>query len=435
MKKGKEFSMRASVIQGQVGLCLMVVGASAAVASEKSEHSGDSWLSGRVYFDAYAPARNPNDSDFRELVSSVWLTGKPRLAEASTAQFTLQADSRESGVSLQVREAFAAFSREGLDVSVGRQILVWGKSDAVNPTDFFSAKSYTVFNPDEEVRRTGTELLQGQWSPGSSGAWTLTGVYAPKPALSRLLIAAATIPTGLTFSQRSQVNSRGLDDGELGFKAAYQGRGWDLEVLAFRGWNHLPDFVLEGSTLTQTHRRQSALGMNASASTGKYVFRAESAYVWTENPDGANPLIQPTRWDSVVGVERSFGEEFRVQVQGVLRHHPSFQTPESVFGFPGDPRLPLARANALVQGYQFQTRVGATLRAAYTRASSGFEAELFILGNFMGGDSLVRPRVSYPVTDSVRLTGGLDWYGGPTDRPLGVLQEFNSVFTEAKVSF
>jgi len=417
-----------------LGLCL---GGSALAGSV--EASEQPFWSGRVYFDAYAPLRDPNHSDFRELVSSIWLTGAPKLAESSSASFTLQAEARESGVTLGIREATVSWAKGNLDLRVGRQIVSWGKSDAVNPTDFLSAKNYTVFNPDEEVRRTGTELIQFSWVParssGGSSPWVLTAVYAPKPARSRLLIADSTVPTGVTLVNGSSVPATGLDEGELGVKASYSQSSWDLEVLAFRGWNHLPDLQLVGTSLTQTHHHESGLGINASASSGRFVFRAESAWIWTENPDGLNPLVEPTHWDSVLGVERSMGEDFRIQLQMISRVHPDFLKPEDVFTSPVDPRLALAKANALVQGYQFKTRIGATFRAAYTSASTGFEAELFALGNFMGGDSLLRPRLSYPLTDSLRLTGGMEWYSGPRDRSLGALQDFNSVFAEAKASF
>ena len=56
-------------------------------------------------------------------------------------------------------------------------------------------------------------------------------------------------------------------------------------------------------------------------------------------------------------------------------------------------------------------------------------------GNFIGGDYLIRPKFSYAFTDALKGTLGMDYYGGPMDRPLGQLQVFNSVFVEGKYSF
>jgi hypothetical protein len=413
------------------------------IASATAGESPSSLWSGRVYFDAYAPAKDPLVSDFRELMSSVWLTGTPKLSDSTAATFTIQADLRGTGqpgqtsqASFTLRDAYTTWTRGSFEARFGRQIVPWGKSDAVNPTDFLSAKDFGVFNPDEEFRRKGTEMVHLQWTPSQGNSpWVFTGVYAPRPARSSFLIAPSVLPAGVTLASGSRVPTVGLDDGEFAFKAAFQQSAWDAELIAFRGWNHFPDLVLDGTTLAQEHHRISALGTNVSASSGSWVFRFESAWIWTENPDGRNLLVAPTRWDTVAGVERGFGETFRVQVQMVSRFHPHFFKVDEVFPSPLDPRRALARANALIHAYQFKTRIGATLRAAYTLPASGFEAELFLLGNFMGGDSLVRPKVSYPVSDSLRLTAGLDWYSGPEDRPLGALQAFNSVFAEARASF
>ncbi len=55
--------------------------------------------------------------------------------------------------------------------------------------------------------------------------------------------------------------------------------------------------------------------------------------------------------------------------------------------------------------------------------------------NFNGQDYLVRPKVSYAATDRLKYTLGADFYGGPSERFLGSLSPYNSIFGEAKYSF
>jgi hypothetical protein len=229
-----------------------------------------------------------------------------------------------------------------------------------------------------------------------------------------------------------------LGHSETALKAAYNGQGWDASLLVFRGYNHLPEFELTSVTgtppaltanVSQVFHRIKAMGGDGSYTAGAWIFRLETAYVWTENNDGSNPMIQPSRWDSVLGVERPLGDDFRIQLQGVYRYIPAFTDP----ALATQPQI--AQANALLLGYQFKSRPGATFRVAYSNERNGIDAELFMVGNFVGGDYLIRPKGSYHWTESLTTTLGLDYYGGPADRPLGSLQPFNSLFLEAKYVF
>jgi hypothetical protein len=170
------------------------------------------------------------------------------------------------------------------------------------------------------------------------------------------------------------------------------------------------------------------------------VLRAESAYVVTDNPQGTNPLIQPTHWDSVVGVERSgFDGHLRVQAQGMTRYHPSYAPPSSAFG--PDPAstvadAAIAQANAVLENYVTQLRVAATLRVAYSALEDKIGLEVFALANLNDGhDFLVRPLVTYRPTDALRFEGGAEIYGGPATSPLGALSDYSGAFLQATYEF
>lgn len=425
-------------------------------------------LAGRIFSDLYVPfaSTSVNALDrqsYRQASTSFWLQGDPKLGEHSSARFVLAADAIEasrgsaglagsavgddSKFRARAREAYVAYFKDGWEARLGRQILPWGKTDALNPTDFLSAKDYAFFNPDEEVRRIGATSLWTTWTPAQGNSpLAFTAVVTPVFPQSRLLIPTSAVPAGVELAANPIQPPTTVANTELALKGAYNGSNWDASLLAFRGFNHLPEFVLVGQpaspsapiAIAQTFHRVHALGGDGSLTVGKWILRAESAYVWTENDDGTNPLIQPSRWDSVVGVERPLGDDFRVQVQGVYRYFPAFQEPGTAGGT--NPLLAainaqIARANALLLGYQDKSRPGATFRISYSNESSGVDAELFLVGNFVGGDYLARPKITYAWTDAIRTTAGLEYYGGPDDRPLGALKSFNSLFIEAKYSF
>jgi hypothetical protein len=398
-------------------------------------------VTGRIFADTYIPTRNPSSNEFRLVSTTLWLEGAPRMGERSSARFVLEGQMFDQklpqlGVTtaahelrMRLREGYVGYAHEGVEFRVGQQIIPWGKSDAVNPTDYLSAKDYTQFNPDDEVRRTGALSLLWTWTPRKGESpFSLTGVWTRVFPQSRLLIPPVAVPAGVTVQPVPVEPPATLPNSELALKGAYTGSGWDASLSVFRGWNHLPEFASSGTTVFQTFHWARALGGDAAVTSGSWIFRAESAYIWTENNDGTDPLIQPTHWDSVLGVERPIGDDFRAQLQFLYRYYPRFT----------DPALspnPLARVNALLLGYQDQSRPGYTLRVSYALEDEGVETELFTMGNFVGGDYLIRPKFTYAWTEALKTTIGTDYYGGPTDRPLGALREFNSLFLEAKYSF
>lgn len=262
-----------------------------------------------------------------------------------------------------------------------------------------------------------------------------------------LLVPPSAVPPGLKLTPTPVTPPQTIGNTETAFKVTYASNRWDASVLAFRGFNHTPQFAIlnEGVVngqqvfnVGQTFYPIRAAGGDFSLTSGKWIFRGETAYVWTNNDSGTNTLIQPTHWDTVAGVERPLGDDFRVQAQFLYRLIPNFTPPGQLVG--PDPVTTqvengISTSNALLLAYQDQSRPGATFRISYTNESNGIDAEIFVVGYFVGGDYLVRPKLSYNWTDALKTTVGLDWYGGPLDRPLGALQVYNAFFAEAKYTF
>ena len=419
-------------------------------------------ISGRVFSDIYFPANNTDTSNYRQSSASLWLQGDPRLGDYGSARFILTGDeiqnntvSAVGGTGSQfrvgLREGYASYVRSGWDFRFGQQIIPWGKSDAINPTDFLSAKDYTFFNPDEEVRRLGSVSMMLAWTPAQGNSpVTITFVGTPIFTGSKLLIPPSAVPAGITLTGGQQMPPQILGNTETALKISYAASRWDASVSVFRGFNHTPEFAVLSSTTNpatglpasfnvgQTFHAIRAVGGDASLTWGKLILRGETSYTWTENDNGLNALIQPSHWDSVIGIERPINNDFRVQAQFVYRVYPLWSNPALAAG--PDPLTTqvdqgIAAANAELLAYQDPNRPGATFRISYSNETNGLDAEIFLLGNFVGGDYLVRPKLSYHWTDALLTTLGLDWYGGPTNRPLGSMQVFNSVFAEAKYTF
>lgn len=415
-------------------------------------------LTGRIFADFFVPTTDAINSRWQQSSVSFWLEADPKLGSRSSAHIVFTGDEIQASSVLgmrgqpyfrtNLREGYIVMTQEGWELKGGKMIIPWGKSDVVNPTDFLTAKDYTFFNPDEEVRRIGAVGVSLSWTPQNGNSpLTLTTVLNPVFAQSRLLLAPQMVPSQVSLSSSPQIPEPIVSNTEMALKVSYVGTMWDSSISLYRGFNHLPDLQITGIggtpvsptiTVAETYHQMRALGVDGSASLGKWVFRGESAYFWTENNDGSNPLIQPSHWDGVLGVERPLGEDFRIQAQTIFRYFPFYSSPSTASGatpFMTAVNQQLAAANALIQNYQDRFRPALTFRFAYSNDQNRISTEMFLLMNIVGGDYIARPQFSYSWTDALKSTLGLNYYAGPIDRPLGALAPYNAVFAELKYVF
>lgn len=444
---------RAIAVIASAGFAGALAPAPASVASA-AEGSPSMSLRGRIFTDVYAPLTEVSQKSLNFVGTSAWLVADPKLDEDTSARLILETNLTESSGSggdadtliaqVTLREAYASYSRGSWDLRFGRQIIPWGKSDGINPTDFLGAKDFRRFNPDDEIKRIGGTALKAAFTPDQGASpLTVTAVWQPVFPRSRFLVAPESVPASVVFLN-DQFPTRNLTNSELALRATYFTPGWDLSLTGFHGWNHLPEYAfaqINSSAqveIAPNYHRIRAVGFDFSKTFSEWILRLESAYTWTENDAGINPVIEPSHFDSVLGLEKTFGEYVRLQVQGILRYHPSYSPPSEASGatpLVENINRQVAALNALLQGYQLQRREGASFRLAYTNEKAGWEVEGAAVGYFESRDYLLRPKVTRSFTDTFKASVGLDFYGGPEDTQFGALHYYNSLYFEAKYSF
>lgn len=339
-----------------------------------------------------------------------------------------------------------SYFSEGLDLRAGQQIIPWGKSDGVNPTDYFTAKNYTFLNPDDEVKRTGAPALNFTFTPDNgTSPLSFQLVFQAFYPQTALLIPTQIIPQGMSINlypnspSAFQANSM-----EYGAKLSYQKSNYDFSISAFKGFGAVPEFVLNTSTLSirPINPGERAFGADASVTRGDWILRFESALHLPDNGSPSDPLfgyVEPDHWDTVIGIERPLFTDFRLQAQFLYRYHLYFDgnpIPNASSPVLNTVLKGIASANATLLNYQHQGNPGTTLRIAYQKDGSRFSADLFFVGYFGGGDDfLIRPQAGFAPVDNVKLLAGFDYYGGNPARPLGALHGDSDGFFEARLLF
>src|SRR5579885_1622431 len=112
---------------------------------------------------------------------SAWLELRPKEWEGFKGYFSgyVQGEdlSRTPIVTEEAREAYIERSVGEWDFRVGRQIIVWGRADKLNPTDNLSVHNYRLLVTDDEDQRLGTFAASAAWNLGYFRA---IGVWAPE---------------------------------------------------------------------------------------------------------------------------------------------------------------------------------------------------------------------------------------------------------------
>jgi hypothetical protein len=401
---------------------------------------------GPIGGETFAYVRAPLERGALQQVSaSLWLRARPRMTEATSSTIELAVDRIEVGPTssrrfrFALREAYVSLHKSGWLLRAGQQVIPWGSSDVVNPTDFLTAHDYSFYAVETEKTRTGaiSVLVSHAWPHVE-----MTVVATPIPPSTVLLLPPNTLPMGITLVEPVPFDTK-LENSEVAAKMKVSGRKWDLAFVGFRGFNHTPEFELvaaddNGAVVRQNHHGIIAGGFDGSASVGRLVARIEGSVVRTKNDDGADPSIQPTYAFGVFGLERPLGDRVRVQAQAIARTYPRWSAPATASG--PDPATTralqgVAAANALILDYQDRVRTSATLRVAYLSAEERWAAEVFGAVNFIGRDFLVRPLVGWHPTEAVAIQLGADIYGGPKTRPLGAMHPFGGVFLQTSFAF
>ncbi len=229
----------------------------------------------------------------------------------------------EAAPRVGLREAYVDVYWTAVDLRVGRQIVIWGKSDGLAITDIVSPRDLSNFLIPEfrELRLPVTAVKASvHFSPAE-----LEVIYIPGFTPSMLPPPESIWYTSLDTPVEPAINpppevGPDLTDGE--YYARFRllaGRG-DLDLSGGYYWTNEPsptivrEFsspgVLAGITVTPEHYRQAMGGFAASTALGPFVLRGESAFftprrVLTSDPAAALGYVERDGIDSLVGVDTS----------------------------------------------------------------------------------------------------------------------------------
>lgn len=374
--------------------------------------------------------RNPiGRDDFG--VAELWLKAAPHLGENATVTMegwtrtsnALPSDNRSS----MLREGYLDTSMGAADLRIGKQIIVWGMADQLNPTDNLTPRDTTLYFAENDDQRFGTVAAKGSYNfSGDHSGMVATAIWLPRFRPNILPIA----PTpGITFSEI-------IPDGDqYALKLERSGQAVDWSMSYFRGYDLNADIsirsALPGVMLLQHHRFR-VLGADAATVVGRYGMRAEMAYTRTEDAAGSDPFIKNPFFYGVLGADRTFLEYLNVNVQYFARRVTAYSDP----GLIVDPMIQnVAMQQNLSSNQQDSFQQGLSLRIANKWLHETLEAELAAVYDFKHKDYLLRPKLGYAFDDHWKGALGAILFRGDPQTFFGMLRDRSSAYGELRYSF
>ena len=333
---------------------------------------------------------------------------------------------KRTGNKVELREAFVSGAFGPVDISVGRQLVVWGRADTLNPTDNLSSRNYQLLTSDDEDQKTGTGMAKLTYNFES---FRLIGFYIPEFRANKLPISDNL---SVTYSEVTPEKS----DKQSAFKIESLNGESDWSLSYFEGLDKNPELQLLTAPasplpLSLVHTRIRTYGADYAINLGRFGLRAEAAYTLTQDSHGEDYFIKNPFLYVVAGGDRTFLESLNINLQYLYRHIYFFQDPRDIT----DPSQELAIQEAILTNQYDHTQHGASLRISNKWLNDTLEVDLTAVSWFQHKDYLLRPKVRYAFNDYIKFILASDMYRGPVDSYFGSLNKISTTYCELQLNF
>ena len=319
----------------------------------------------------------------------------------------------------ELREAFVTYTSGPVEIRAGRQIIAWGRADGINPTDNLTSQDFTLLVPDESDRRVGSTAVRMTYAFGDI---TATAIWLPEFRSNRI-----PVPSGFGDLEKSETEWGAK---QYAARLEQTGRVVDWSVSAYQGRDLTADLAQQAQQAQQAiklaHNDITVIGADAAGNIGRYGLRAEAAYVVTEDRHGTDPFVKNPFLSVVAGGDRTIGEHLNVNVQYLYRFVTHFETPGPD---------PMAIAAQTMSGQMRAHQHGASARVSYKWFHDTLEAEVAGAGYASPRGGLIRPKITYAVSDRMKVLVGGEIYRGHAGSQFRMLRDNSGGFAEVRWSF
>lgn len=342
---------------------------------------------------------------------------------------------------LNIREAYVNTYFGNFGLKIGKQIVVWGKADGFNPTNNITPQNMLVRSVDEDDKREGNFLIRTHYN---FEPFDLEAIWIPVYRSSVLPIDLAPLPPNMSITPMVEPSTE-LSKSSFAVKLNLNMAAIDGSVSYFEGDNPMPGIDIKSIKFVNSMPfiniipkayRLRVLGADFSTTLFGLGLRGEFAYKYPFDDYKTNVYIPNPEFQYVVGLDKSIGDwNFIVQYMG--------KYVEDYFDLvkPTDSSFKMVNYLMNTQNRLFSQQLdeithSLTLRASVSLFHETMTAEVAAMANLTTEEYIVKPKISYNITDAMNLYLGVEYYNGPQETLFGIVKDhLSSVFVEFKTSF
>jgi hypothetical protein len=310
---------------------------------------------------------------------------------------------------------------DSLDAKLGRQIVVWGKSDNVRVTD--------VLNP-LDLREPGITDIEDLRLPVTMARldyyfkfWSLTGIVIPEIRFNKNPTFGHDFFPGTQPLPAEDIPEDGFENAEYAATVGGVFSGWDIAFYWADVYNDSAHAQLVSpgppTRFALKHARIKMLGSAFNIALGNWLLKAEAA--WFDGLEFTNTADEEfSRIDLMAGIEYSGFQDATVSIETVLRHIKDF---EDILEQPPDE----VRENEFQWAIRF-TRTYRNDTLTLTALASTFGAK--VQDGFFE-----RIAARYALTDAIDISGGGVFYQAGDTEKFSQIGDNDRVYFEIKYSF
>ena len=325
---------------------------------------------------------------------------------------------------VELREFYLDIFTHLADLRLGKQQVVWGKADGLRVLDVINPQEFREFILGDFIEaRIPLWMFKGDFFLGD---YTLEALWIPDFETNHSAQAGTEYSAPLFTADPGVQTARlppaepsdGIPNSELGLRISRFYRGWDLTVNYFYTWEDDPALFTSLDTSTGTlvikpgHERVHIAGGTFSNAFGSTVLRGELGYVF-DKPFAASSAVSG-------GVMEKNFINYVIALDYTV--HPSLFISGQLF----QQVITTSRDEDLLRR---RSSVSLSLMVRSDFLHETLMPQVLILWNADDGDYLIRPRVSYQVTDRLKLTLGLDLFGGDRRGFFGRFADKDRIYT------
>ena len=336
---------------------------------------------------------------------------------------------------LQLKEAYAGYRGDKIDLFLGNQIVMWGRTDGFNPTNNITPNDFFFLSYDPDDQKMSNFMLRAKIKPISNIDIELIAIPFYKPSIYRYDLfnmgqfGSFDIGESVNFAQLNKPEMK-FDKGSLAARFNLESSLISFSASYFVGYNPFYGFTLDDFTfspLSASFRPEpyfmQTIGADFALPLKSWIIRGEMALNLTDDYEAQMHIPNPD-FSYVVGIERSFWDIMAIfQYVGKYTFNFTDITEPTAPDFSDFTAIPqYASDMAMFESQNYNRKIfnqqeetNHMLFLSLNRSFFYEELNIELTGayNITTEEQMVRSRVKWNLTDAVSANIGCSFMLGP----------------------